>query len=59
MLKPSGGFFKKMFSPDKMAQTAKKKPVIAPPTAMTGAKSNRMASGRGPLNRAVARKAAY
>jgi hypothetical protein len=29
MLKPSGGFFKKMFHPDRMAQ-ARKKPVAAP-----------------------------
>ena len=32
MLKPSGGVFKKMFSPEKLAQTAKKKePMQAKP----------------------------
>jgi hypothetical protein len=54
MLQPSGGFFKKMFSPDNM-----KKKATAPMTRtpMTGAiKSNKMASGKGPLGKAVARK---
>lgn len=57
MLKPSGGFFKKMFSPDKMAKTTKKAaPAPTARTAMTGAQPRKMG---GPLNKAVGRKAAY
>lgn len=58
MLKPSGGFFKKMFNPNKMTQTAKEKPGTS-----TAGASNRQRGNKGPLNKAVdrsmGRKAAY
>jgi hypothetical protein len=64
MLKPSGGFFKKMFNPGNIigkAHNLTKKAVTAPVkamtrTPMTGAKPNKMASGGGPFNKAAARK---
>jgi len=60
MLKPSGGFFKKLFSPERMAKMRKPGMQAAPrPAAPAPAPARRMNRERtgGVLGRAVARKA--
>lgn len=53
MLKPSGGFFKKLFSPERMAKIRKPQ---TPRPAAPAQRENRERKG-GVLGRAVARKA--
>lgn len=56
MLKPSGGLFKKLFSPDRMLQ-AKKKVVPTPKAESRPVSRMPRGGGAGLLGRAVGRKA--
>jgi hypothetical protein len=60
MLKPSGGFLKKLFDPARMAQKKKAAPTAVPSAASSGmARREQGGGGKGIFGKAVARKEAY